>query len=271
MAAPEDPYVCLGIAPGASLAEIKRAYRRAAQLHHPDRNPGSATAHEQFIRVQWAYETLLQAPEGAPYTPPSPSPPEPVIVPAAGPQEGAATIEIGIPLEKVGQPFEKVVSAKLAHPCPVCNGTSSGVCTRCHGTGQILQTRRWRIIVPARTPDGAWLVGHAMGHVGPRSGKAGDVRVQVRWKDTGVWSWEDTCLVARVKLSASRLRKGGRHPLRMPDGQWIWWTLPPQTQAGQWFKCPALAWGGGVCQAWVRAEKGWALFSPGYRRGSEKS
>ncbi|MGH9281128.1 MAG: J domain-containing protein [Acidimicrobiales bacterium] len=35
-------YQVLGVAPHASDAEIRRAYRRLARLHHPDANPGSA-------------------------------------------------------------------------------------------------------------------------------------------------------------------------------------------------------------------------------------
>lgn len=54
----DDPYATLGVKRGASAAEIKKAYRRAAKAHHPDLNPGDDGAAERFKRVQAAYEVL---------------------------------------------------------------------------------------------------------------------------------------------------------------------------------------------------------------------
>jgi molecular chaperone DnaJ len=54
-----DLYIVLGIARGASTAEIKRAYRRLARRLHPDINPGDGEAAERFRQVSDAYETLI--------------------------------------------------------------------------------------------------------------------------------------------------------------------------------------------------------------------
>jgi molecular chaperone DnaJ len=53
-----DFYVILGIERGASLGDIKRAYRRLARKYHPDINPGDRTAAVQFRQIAEAYETL---------------------------------------------------------------------------------------------------------------------------------------------------------------------------------------------------------------------
>jgi len=53
-----DLYDVLGLARGASLGEIKRAYRRLARRFHPDINPGDRTAEHRFRQIQLAYETL---------------------------------------------------------------------------------------------------------------------------------------------------------------------------------------------------------------------
>jgi DnaJ family protein C protein 7 len=45
----------------ASEADIKRAYRRLAIVHHPDKNPDDETAAERFKDVGEAYETLSDA------------------------------------------------------------------------------------------------------------------------------------------------------------------------------------------------------------------
>src|SRR5579875_2661386 len=50
-----DPYVTLGISPGASDEELRTAYRRLVQLHHPDHNNGSHESALRFAEVQEAY------------------------------------------------------------------------------------------------------------------------------------------------------------------------------------------------------------------------
>lgn len=51
-------YETLGIAKGATPEEIKKAYRKKALLHHPDKNPGDAKAEKAFKEVSEAYEVL---------------------------------------------------------------------------------------------------------------------------------------------------------------------------------------------------------------------
>jgi molecular chaperone DnaJ len=53
-----DLYALLGLAPGASIADIKRAYRRLARRYHPGINPGDRAAEALFHRITEAYETL---------------------------------------------------------------------------------------------------------------------------------------------------------------------------------------------------------------------
>ena len=53
-----DCYDMLGVSPDASPGEIKKAYRRLAHEHHPDRNPGDAGAEGRFKEVAEAYGVL---------------------------------------------------------------------------------------------------------------------------------------------------------------------------------------------------------------------
>ena len=51
-------YEILGVAKGASDGEIKKAYRKLARQHHPDKNPGDKESEERFKELQAAYDVL---------------------------------------------------------------------------------------------------------------------------------------------------------------------------------------------------------------------
>ncbi|KAM4058754.1 x-domain of DnaJ-containing domain-containing protein [Hirsutella rhossiliensis] len=51
-------YDTLGVQPTATELEIKKAYRKLAIVHHPDKNPNDSTAHEKFQAIGEAYQVL---------------------------------------------------------------------------------------------------------------------------------------------------------------------------------------------------------------------
>ncbi|KAK7985447.1 J domain-containing protein C3E7.11c [Apiospora saccharicola] len=51
-------YDALGVQPTATDIEIKKAYRKLAIIHHPDKNPNDPTAHEKFQNIGEAYQVL---------------------------------------------------------------------------------------------------------------------------------------------------------------------------------------------------------------------
>ncbi|MCA1804770.1 MAG: molecular chaperone DnaJ [Xanthomonadaceae bacterium] len=65
--AKRDYYEVLGVAKNASEAELKKAYRRAAQKFHPDRNPDDKEAEVKFKEAKEAYEVLTDARKRAAY------------------------------------------------------------------------------------------------------------------------------------------------------------------------------------------------------------
>ena len=62
-----DYYEVLGISKNASEADLKKAYRRAAQKHHPDRNPDNKEAEDKFKECKEAYEILNDSQKRAAY------------------------------------------------------------------------------------------------------------------------------------------------------------------------------------------------------------
>ncbi|MEW5992445.1 MAG: DnaJ domain-containing protein [Chloroflexota bacterium] len=103
-----DPYRVLGLPTDASLAEVKRAYRRLAKANHPDSAGAAATA--RFLEIQGAYEAITRVPwRPGMRRPPAPAASEPwradsrraratpgAEKPGAGPS-GAATPGAGPP------------------------------------------------------------------------------------------------------------------------------------------------------------------------------
>jgi len=65
--AKRDYYEVLGVERGASEAELKKAYRRLAMKHHPDRSPDDKAAEEKFKEANEAYEVLSDANKRAAY------------------------------------------------------------------------------------------------------------------------------------------------------------------------------------------------------------
>lgn len=53
-----DYYAVLGVPEDASAETIKKAYRKLAREHHPDRNPDDPKAEERFKEIQQAYDVL---------------------------------------------------------------------------------------------------------------------------------------------------------------------------------------------------------------------
>lgn len=57
----KDYYKILEISPAATIADIKKSFRRLALLYHPDRNFGSNLHEAKFKEIKEAYEVLSDA------------------------------------------------------------------------------------------------------------------------------------------------------------------------------------------------------------------
>lgn len=156
-----DYYEVLGLDRGASGEEIKRAYRKLAMRHHPDRNPDDPEAEERFKEATEAYEVLRDPDQRARYD----------RFGHAGVGRGArgagfhefdlsdalrafmrdfggfedlfgggrsrggrsrgplkgtdVQMRLGITLEEVVTGVEKTIRAKLLQPCGTCDGKGS--------------------------------------------------------------------------------------------------------------------------------------------------
>lgn len=72
MSTTDDPYKVLGVKSTATDKQIKAAYRKQCTACHPDKHAAKDELernayHQQFLRVQWAYELLSDPQERAFY------------------------------------------------------------------------------------------------------------------------------------------------------------------------------------------------------------
>jgi hypothetical protein len=74
----ENPYQVLGVAPDASDSDLRSAYRKLVQRHHPDHNGGSPESAALFAQVQAAYAHVVGMRRGT------------VVPPAVTPKPGTA-------------------------------------------------------------------------------------------------------------------------------------------------------------------------------------
>ncbi len=63
----KDYYDVLGVSRTASVTEIKKAYRKLALKHHPDKNPDNQEAEDKFKEAAEAYEVLSNEEKRARY------------------------------------------------------------------------------------------------------------------------------------------------------------------------------------------------------------
>ncbi|XP_057584939.1 dnaJ homolog subfamily C member 4 isoform X4 [Hippopotamus amphibius kiboko] len=55
---PSNYYELLGVHPGASAEEVKRAFFSKSKELHPDRDPGNPALHSRFVELSEAYQVL---------------------------------------------------------------------------------------------------------------------------------------------------------------------------------------------------------------------
>ena len=275
----EDPYTVLGVSRDATDAEIKRAYRRLARQHHPDRNPNDAAAEERFKSIQSAYDNIgstearhrfdeAQRMEDffkngrkprstgfAGFEMPdilsqmfntSRSTSETSRNSSGRAVERGSDIRSGLDLKysdaDIGCSIE--FDHQRLKICPKCKGSSFGTTRTCGGCdGKGVRSRRSTITVkiPPNSKHGQKIRMKGLGHDHPR-GKSGDLILTIRIDAEEGRRWEGGRLIQTVKVPYSTLILGGKCDIRTPIGNSIRIDVMPGTQIGDRRRIPGMSY-----------------------------
>jgi molecular chaperone DnaJ len=171
--AKRDYYEVLGVNRDASDDDIKKAYRKLAMKHHPDRNPDNPKSEEHFKEAKEAYEVLSDPKKRPAYD----SYGHAGVDPGSGGGAGAGNFadafgdifgdifggnrqgrsnvfrgadlryNLEITLEQAAHGFETKIRIPTMSECTVCKGsgakpgTQPVTCTSCNGQGQVRMTQ----------------------------------------------------------------------------------------------------------------------------------
>lgn len=168
MAPSRDYYQIMGVPENATTDQIKKAFRRLAKLHHPDRNPNNPQAADRFKEINEANDVLSDADKRKKYDmlrrsgPPGPDPEVDIsdmssfgglgdlfssIFGKGGAAQEAAddTVEtvVSIPFRTAALGGKVPIVLQMPEVCPTCSGSGAApgakitTCTECKGRGTI--------------------------------------------------------------------------------------------------------------------------------------
>ncbi|MEP0845592.1 MAG: J domain-containing protein [Phycisphaerae bacterium] len=245
----KDPYEILGVARNASQEEIKRAYRRLALKHHPDRNRGDSAAAQRFKEVQAAYEILGDAERRAQYDrfgAGGPTPEYRTWNVSGGPgvefdfgsfgdlssifeqffrraESPAASRRSASRARPRGADVEHVVDLSFEE---AVRGATRDVVLRSADTGE---SERLEVRIPPAVTDGQRIRVRGKGQPGP--GGRGDLMIVCRVHPHPELRRENLDLLLDVPLSFPEAALGTRIEIATLDGRTLV-TVPPGTSSG---------------------------------------
>jgi molecular chaperone DnaJ len=315
----KDYYDILGVKRDAGADDIKRAFRRLAKKHHPDRNKGDKEAERRFKEINEAHDVLSDPKKRAQYDqfgkarahgftgqgfwddfrsarggpPPGaergewqdigglgdifsqffrrespfgarsrhggPARGEDVEVAVRVPFETAVhggKISVSVPsvfaCDQCGgsgaQPGSRTSACPTCHgaghvqttqgtfafsrPCPRCFGRGEVIttpCSRCGGSGQLPQTRRFNIRIPQGTPSGRVIRLAGQGQPGQDGGPKGDLLVQVEVEPHPEFKRKGNDIYSEATVNVAQAMMGTRLRVNTVSGP-ATVSVPPGTQ-----------------------------------------
>jgi len=222
----KDHYSTLGVARGATADDIKRAYRKLASQHHPDKG-GDV---KKFQEVEEAYRTLSNADSRAQYDNPS----RPFNFQDSGGHPGGPQFNFNDIFEMFGAKFhsqgqQRQASARMALWIPLTDAVVGGrkpiVVSSPQGQNSI------EIEIPPGIEDG-----ESVRYQGLAPGNM-DLIIQYRIRPEPGWERVNQNLTHDVTVTVWDLIMGRELKITTLDRTEISVVIPPMTQPGTMLRC----------------------------------
>ena len=224
-----DYYKLLGVQRNATPEEIKKAYRKLAMQHHPDRTGGDDA---KFKQIQEAYATLSDPAKKQQHDNPQPRMDSSMFNQGFGnfdevfgqmfgggfqqrhqPKNKDVTIPIGIDLHEVFQGKQLNIQYQLSN-------------------GQLTQAQ---IQIPPNMQNGQTIKYHGMGDNAVQQFPRGDLNVIVKYNKNRYWTVDGPHLRATEKIPLLLLLKGTTIDIITAEGGTLRLTIPRGTNPGTTF------------------------------------
>jgi curved DNA-binding protein len=228
-----DYYTELGVGKSASQDEIKRAYKKQAMQHHPDRTGGDDT---RFKQINEAYETLKDPQKRQQYD---------------NPQQQRPDFNFRTGNMHGGNPFNDMFSDIFAHQrarqqqqamknrdikvttqislAEVMTGKNAYI-TYTLSTGR---TEYINVEIPIGANDNDTIKYSNLGDAADPRLPRGDLFVRVRVKRDVDWAREANNIITTKRINIFDCMLGVNVMIRTPDDRQINLRVPPGTKPGQ--------------------------------------
>ena len=265
-----DYYETLGVARNASDEELKKAYRRSAMKHHPDRNPDDAASLAAFKECKEAYEVLSDASKRRRYDQQGHAAFEHGMgsggagpgagfgdvgdifgdifgnifgggAPGRGARRGA---DIGyvmeLDLEDAVGGTEKRIEIPTLAPCAPCSATGSedgriDTCATCQGDGRVSRQESVEVRIPGGAQAGSRLRVAGKGNAGTYGAPAGDLFITIQVQPHSFFERDGDNINITVPISVPEAGLGAKIEVPTIDGKALL-KIPQGTQNGQKFR-----------------------------------
>ncbi len=272
--AKRDYYDVLGVPKNASDEDIKKAYRKLAMKHHPDRNQGDGAkkSEERFKEGKEAYEMLSDPQKRAAYDQHGHAGVDPNLGgrgpsgegfggfaeafgdifgdifggAAGGRRPGGQQIYRGsdlsyameISLEEAALGKESQIRIPSWEQCETCHGSGELIpepCTACSGQGKLKKTKTLEVKIPAGIGEGMRIRSAGNGEPGSNGGPPGDLYIELRVKPHEIFERDGDDLHCTVPIGMTTAALGGGIEVPTLNGK-AEIDLPESTQTGKTFR-----------------------------------
>src|SRR6267378_1065801 len=270
--AKQDFYDILGVSKSADADELKRAYRKLAMQHHPDRNRGDKSAEHKFKDISEAYDVLKDDQKRAAYDRfghaafenGSRGPGDfaggfsggfaDIFEEMFGAMGGGRRTQAGpsrgsdlrynleVSLEDAFRGKQTTIRVATFANCDSCKGsgaepgTRPSSCRTCHGHGRIRREKTLSVNIPPGVEDGTRIRLAGEGEVGMRGAPPGDLYIFVAIAQHAIFQRDGANIFCRVPIPFTTAALGGAIEVPTVEGSRARVTVPPGTQSGHQFR-----------------------------------